>query len=93
MRKNVRAVVNAFDANIDFGKRGDSIWTDGDSIFSYNTCILTTAKGDMVFNDSRYSVTTSIQQGALKANYQPKHVVTGLPHGATPDDLYAVSEV
>ena len=40
MRKNCQRTLNAWFRDEPFGKRGDSIWTDGSTIYSYNTWIV-----------------------------------------------------
>ena len=40
MRKNCQRTINAWENGEPFGKRGDSIWTDGDGIYSYATWIV-----------------------------------------------------
>lgn len=66
MRKNVAAVYTAWKE----GRVKDmgSIVTNGESIMSYTTCLVhpTGNDGEVVFNNTRYSVTTSQQQGALR---------------------------
>ena len=50
------------------GKKSNSMWIskDGDKIFSYGTCLAQRlSNGTIVVNTTKYSVTTSKQQGYL----------------------------
>ncbi|HET7111690.1 MAG TPA: hypothetical protein VFI41_12530 [Gemmatimonadales bacterium] len=98
MRKNVAAVLDAWRQGrpcgmkrpTAFGSAVNSISTDGDSIFSYRTCLLAiTHDGKRVLNETRYSVTTSRQQSALRGDIADgvHFRITGMPYGATPADL------
>lgn len=72
MRKNTANVVTKFEANLPVPRRTgkDSIWTDGQTIFSYGTPILTrVSRSIVVFNTTKYSVTTTIHQNALAAYF------------------------
>jgi hypothetical protein len=52
--------------------RSRSIWTDGETVYSYGTALLTRineeGRGDceLIFNATKYSVTTSRQQNDLR---------------------------
>jgi hypothetical protein len=89
MRKNVKNVIDAFAASVSCGSFGDSISTDGDSIFSYHTCLFTIGGGHTIFNGSHYSNTTSQQQSAIRAELANVRTitVTELGRGATAGDL------
>ena len=77
MRKNTQEVFKAWTEG-KAQRKQDSIWTDGQVIFSYGTWLFkhqqfTRGKskglvklGKYEFNNTRYSITTSIQQGGLK---------------------------
>jgi len=71
MRKNCQRTINAWMNGRPFGKRGDSIWTDGDGIYSYATWIVTKSLGGAdpryCFNDTKYSQTTTTHQNAIRA--------------------------
>ena len=68
MRKNCQRTVNAWRDGKSFGKRGDSIWTDGDAVYSYATWIVCPRKGGpFLFNATKYSQTTTTHQNALRA--------------------------
>lgn len=76
-RKNVTDVARAMNDGKRKGKPGDSIWTDGEAVYSYNTALLVKipprqnegyyglAPG-LVLNKTRYSVTTTQQQNGLR---------------------------
>lgn len=69
MRKNTSTVLGKFIAGKSFRFSGKpSIWTDGDRIMSYNTCIVDRVTDDCVIvNMTKYSRTTTIHQNALHA--------------------------
>jgi|TARA_R110000744_G_scaffold85947_1_gene167959 hypothetical protein len=77
VRKNTRAVLDAWEGNKHSGKSGDSIWTDGKTIYSYGTWILTMEAIDrwphnrVLFNSTKYSPTTSAHQNAIKGDLTP----------------------
>lgn len=67
MRVNTRRTLAAFVAGR-AARPASSIWTDGVTIWSYGTVIATrlpSTPGTLLFNATRYSVTTSIHQNAL----------------------------
>lgn len=48
-------------------KPGSSIWTDGETVYSYNTPIMRRVKGEhIVLNVRKYSVTTTRHQNGLQ---------------------------
>lgn len=69
MRKNCQRTINAWENGEPFGKRGDSIWTDGDGIYSYATWIVCECadKPRFLFNATKYSQTTTTHQNAIRA--------------------------
>lgn len=75
MRKNCRDVLEAWKVR----KRHrayPSIWTDGYSIFSYNTCLYTRGTdGRVIRNATKYSRTTSTHQHSLLVYIQHTHTV------------------
>jgi hypothetical protein len=96
-RKNVTAVAKALYDGKRKGRPGDSIWTDGENIWSYNTCLLAARPAvqnqgyyglapEYVLNASRYSVTTSQQQNSLRVLFGGAitAVVTDLDRGVPP---------
>lgn len=67
MRLNTEKVCRAFDAG-KHCRKSDSVWTNGDSIYSYETCILTRrADGGLILNETRYSATTMVHQLGIAA--------------------------
>lgn len=73
MRKNCSEVVESFLIGQPL-RKAQSIWTDGDTIFSYGTAIVErrfNAKGvgRFLLNRTKYSVTTSTHQGAIAARF------------------------
>jgi hypothetical protein len=79
-------------------KTMQAFWTDGVSVWSYDTCIATpddNAINTYIFNETKYSVTTSKHQNRLKAEYGRLNVtiktVNGLNRGADRDTLLAAS--
>jgi hypothetical protein len=86
MRKNTEQVINAFLCGE--SKNLHSIKTDGTTIFSYDTAILTRGKnGYVIYNGTRYTNTTSQQQNAIFNEFNPGIVVSNIARGATADDL------
>jgi len=70
MRKNCQRTLDAWIKDEPFGKRGDSIWTDGDGIYSYSTWIVCECYGRLpvyAFNATKYSQTTTPHQNAIRA--------------------------
>jgi hypothetical protein len=69
MRKNTRQVIEAFRKGV--SKRPcDAIWTDGEDIYSYDTCLVARVRSKvgpqvLVYNLTQYSITTTIHQNAL----------------------------
>lgn len=71
MRINARKVFEAFRSGR-YYKKVPSFWTDGVALYSYGTCLfeVTFFDGDFsnpvhLFNDSKYSITTSIYQNSI----------------------------
>lgn len=111
MRKNTQRVFEAWQKGALSVARdcGTAIWTDGQSIYSYQTCIATRDPEDVhgangksvIFNNSRYSPTTSQQQGGMRflmrqAGYQVEAVAgdpgqVNLLRGVTTKDLLAAA--
>lgn len=68
MRKNCQRTIDAWMNGKPFGARGDSIWTDGDGIYSYATWIVCRSEGGpFLFNATKYSQTTTTHQNAIRA--------------------------
>lgn len=91
MRKNLFQALGAFRSGET--KKFGSLSSKHNSIFSYNTCILTKSdSGEIILNVSRYSPTTSRQQHSLKVEYPNAILVDGLGFGATEDKLREAAE-
>ena len=77
MRKNTREVLEAWIAKEAKGNRGESIWTDGKIIYSYNTWILAhnPQRSGYEVNGTKYSATTSSHQNSIKEWLQLKRYV------------------
>lgn len=74
MRKNTENVFNAW-MNGRSEKKQKSVWTDGVAIYSYNTLILfNNQDGALVFNNRKYSVTTSNHQNSIKRMCAERHI-------------------
>lgn len=100
MRKNCEAVYAAWHAG-HAHHAAPAIWTDGTTIYSYTTAIVTRPDAEslmpipaerVVVNRTRYSPTTSIHQSALLSRIVSDWgawptIVTDLPFGATAGDL------
>lgn len=71
MRKNTREVLKAWIAKEAKGNRGESISTDGTTIYSYNTAIVGRIpvvgmeEVGITINTTKYSPTTSNQQNSI----------------------------
>ncbi len=93
MRKNTQAAYNLWESGgrSTASVRGTSIWTDGKIIYSYGTPLLMVAPGGdvLILNVTKYSVTTSQQQGGLGFLLRGYDVleVSGIPQGATASKL------
>lgn len=66
MRKNLKAVIASL-AKGQTNRKAESIWTNGESVWSYGTCLAYRYNGVWWLNRTKYSVTTSIHQGPLKS--------------------------
>jgi hypothetical protein len=67
MRKNTLEVFGAWMQGRERKRGRMSIWTDGETVYSYGTALLTrTEDGELIFNATKYSVTTSCQQNNLR---------------------------
>lgn len=89
MRANVKRVLAAFrEGRRD--RRDESVWTDGESIYSYRTCIVAALpSGRLVVNVTKYSATTSNKQSDILWSLGPNVVatVTGMRMGVTPSEV------
>lgn len=95
MRKNTEAVLNAFAAGRKEGKAGAPIWTDGLTVYSYDTALMTRAHGATILNVETYSHTTTVHQNAMRAwaTSPVPLVVEGLARGASRDDLLEAAKM
>lgn len=66
MRKNCEQALLAWKSGKAW-RGARSIWSNGSSLYSYNTELVRKIDGRVIVNVTKYSVTTSIHQGALKA--------------------------
>lgn len=67
-----------------------SCWTDGQTLYSYDTAILTRAgDGRIILNRTKYSATTSQQQAALSYALPTFREVYGIRRNANGFDLEA----
>lgn len=70
MRVSTKKTFNAWVSGQSYrkaGPNGAAIWTDGINIYSYNTLIAKCIADKVVlFNDSRYSKTTTTHQNGLR---------------------------
>lgn len=64
MRKNLKAVIASLAKGVP-NRKAESIWTNGESVWSYGTCLAYRYNGVWWLNRTKYSVTTSIHQGPL----------------------------
>ncbi len=81
MRKNTQTVLTAWNRNRAAGKAGNSIWTDGERIFSYQTCLVDRVDGHTVLNLTKYGPTTSQHQNTLAAHVSHFHTLRNVPRG------------
>jgi hypothetical protein len=85
MRVNTAKTLAAWNAHRPL-KIAESIWTDGERIMSYGTCIVERHnEGDRditYLNVTKYSVTTTIHQNALRpiADKTVSHIPMGSRH-------------
>ena len=91
MRKNTRLVIDAW-RNSKPLKQCQSIWTDGEAIYSYATCLVVTEEdAPLILNMTKYSRTTTIHQNSLLvwfAKLGEQVIVMGdFPRGVTPEQI------
>lgn len=88
MRKNCQRVAEAFDRGLS-ERAADSIWTNGEAIYSYQTCLACRLPdGTIAINTTKYSTTTSNHQNSLRRLYIGRALhVDGLSRGACRDTL------
>lgn len=103
MRKNTREVFRAWSEGR-AKQAAPSIWTDGENIYSYGTCIVARipakflegyyGHGDRyAMNVTSYSTTTSTHQNALRdVLYRPAQVLVDyMPQGVKAEQLVAAA--
>lgn len=95
MKSNLVRVLISWDDSRAEGRTGSSIWTDGDTIFSYGTAILTgRAFAGLVLNVTKYSATTSTFQNALAKHLHSERrqfmTVDGMERGLAASTLAAM---
>lgn len=88
MRKNVSEVIRSFD-NGKAARPSVSISTDGHSIYSYETCLVTHDGSFYIMNVTKYSKTTSQQQNAIISDLPRLMIikVDNMPRGCSSLDL------
>lgn len=87
MRVNCRKTLEAWRAGKSL-RLADSVWTNGDHIYSYATCIVARATdGRVILNRTQYSVTTTTHQKALAAALDFAIEVAGLRCGCDARDV------
>lgn len=80
MRANCEKTLTAFLAGKS-AKPADSIWTDGNKIWSYRTLIAERHEGKVYLNMTRYSNTTTVHQNALRARMPDAVIIDNFPRG------------
>jgi hypothetical protein len=94
MRKNLSKVYNYFHVGRKCLETW-SIWTDGDTIYSYGTAIATYGDyvDEVVVNVTKYSSTTSTHQNAILAQLRKEGYsaveVDNLPEGVSSEELFS----
>lgn len=94
MRKNALKVYNYFHVGREC-REARSIWTNGDTIYSYGTAIATYGDyvDEVVVNVTKYSPTTSCHQNAIvqQLSREDYKVVTvdHLPIGVSSNELFS----
>ena len=87
MRKNTARVLAAWRAGKD-DRRDRSVWTDGRTVYSYATAIMTRDdNGRIVFNATKYSPTTTNHQNGIRSVVTVDTVVSDVPRGASDTTL------
>jgi hypothetical protein len=83
VRKNCSDTLKAWRAGKSLGDSSKSIWTDGQNIYSYGTCLVTRLNESLLLNRTKYSITTTIHQNALAAAIPPHLEMDDIPRGAS----------
>jgi len=92
MRKNCKQAFENWMVGSD-SHPARSIWTDGETLWSYGTAIATRDDNlEVIFNATRYSPTTTCHQNAifraLRDAGMEIHVVTDIHRGSGPYSLH-----
>ena len=68
MRQNLKKAYEAWNNGESYGNDGDTIWTNGHTIYSYHTAIVSDTEElkSVLFNGTHYSHTTTVQQLSLR---------------------------
>jgi hypothetical protein len=91
MRTNTSKVIKAFEAGKSL-KACSAIWTNGDAVWSYGTCLVARVPGGVALNATRYSVTTTNHQNGLRCGLSNIVAeVSDLRMSATDRDLQAAA--
>lgn len=97
MRKNTMQVYEAWLKGGE-NRKQNSIWTDGDTIYSYGTAIATHGDylNEVYLNRTRYSNTTTQHQNGLAVllnrNGYEVHELDGLPIGIKGDKFFEIGQ-
>ena len=91
MRANTRNAMTAWVQGKEC-RKASAVWSNGDHVYSYHTCMVARASdGTVIVNATKYSVTTSCQQGGIRYYLASNGVayveVNGLPMGCHADTL------
>lgn len=83
MRKNCADALARWNAGTPSpaSARGGSIWTDGETLWSYGTALAVNVAGLTVFNRTPYSRTTTTHQNALASVIAADIVTDAIPRG------------
>ena len=76
-------------------KQEQSVWTDGRRIYSFQTVLLIrNGSGKLIANRTKYSKTTTRHLNAILRELGSSVIeVSGLPFGATEDDLIDAADL
>ena len=96
MRKNTREALEAFHKG-ERAEPANSIWTDGEALYSYRTMIAVKANDiAIVLNNRQYSVTTSEKQNSTAEYFRSMgytvHEVQDIPSGLGQPDRDSLIE-
>lgn len=86
MRKNAVETFKAWAAGKN-KKKSASIWTDGETVYSYGTAIMRRKGGTIVLNVQKYSPTTSNHQNTLRILLEEERIAK-IVLVSEPSDLF-----